>query len=59
MNDFLFDLGISAIITTLRGLKGPQKKKQLRAVFLKVNKLIAGTYGDDKEFSATWGVSDE
>ena len=50
MNDFLFDLGISAVITTLRGIKGEAKKKKMRAVFLKLHKLIQGVYGDDEEF---------
>lgn len=50
MNDFLFDLGVSAIITTLRGLKGPEKKRKMKAVFLKIHTLIKGVYGDDPDF---------
>jgi len=55
--DFLFDLGISVLITTLRGLKGPAKKKQFKAVFLKITKLIVGTYGDDPDFQAVMGTT--
>lgn len=54
MNDFLFDLGVSAIITTLRNLKGPQKKATFKKVFLKINQLIKGVYGDDDEFKSMW-----
>ena len=50
MNDFLFDLGVSALITTLRGIKGESKKKKFRAVFLKIHTLIKGVYGDDPDF---------
>jgi hypothetical protein len=50
MNDFLFDMGVSALITTLRGIKGAEKKKKFKAVFLKVHKLIKGVYGDDPDF---------
>lgn len=54
MQDFLFDMGVSALITTLRSLKGPQKKATFKKVFLKINTLIKGVYGDDDEFKSVW-----
>lgn len=48
--DFWFDLGVSVIITQLRNLKGAEKKKKLKAVFLKIHTLIKGVYGDDPDF---------
>jgi hypothetical protein len=51
MSDILFDLGVSALITTLRGLKGAQKKAKMKAVFLKIHNLIKGVYGDDPDFN--------
>lgn len=57
--EFLFDLGVSAIITTLRGLKAGKRKIQLRSVFKKINTMIAGVYGDDKDFQQVWGVEGE
>jgi len=54
MQDFYIDLGMSIVISLLKGLKGPNKIKQFKAVFLKVNKLIAGVYGNDPDFKAAW-----
>ena len=54
MENILFDLGVSAIISTLRGLKGAKKKETLKKVFLKINTLIRGVYGEDEEFKAIW-----
>ena len=54
MDNVWFDFGVSALITTLRGIKGPQKKATFKKVFLKINQLIAGTYGDDADFKSAW-----
>lgn len=59
MDTFLIDMGLSIVITLLKGLKGAKKKAQLKAVFLKIHKLIFGIYGDDAEFQAVWGTSEE
>lgn len=50
MPDFLFDLGVSALITTLRGIKGEKKKAQFKKIFLKVHTLIKGAYAGDPDF---------
>lgn len=52
--DLLLDFGISILVTTLKSLKGPEKRKQFKAAFSKVNKLIAGVYGEDEDFRAVW-----
>ena len=54
MNDFLIDMAFSTIISLIKGIKGPEKKAKFRAVFRKVNTLIAGVYKDDAEFRGAW-----
>lgn len=54
METFYIDMGVSVVITLLRSLKGPEKKAKLKAVFLKINNLIAGVYGDDNAFKQAW-----
>ena len=54
---FAIDLGISMLITALRSLKGPAKKKEFKAAFLKVTKLIVGVYGADPDFQEVMGTA--
>lgn len=51
MNDILFDIGLSAIFTYLKKLKGsPELKRKMKNVFLKVATKIMEVYGEDEEF---------
>jgi hypothetical protein len=51
MNDFLFDLGVSAILTALRSaVKNPERKAQFRRVMLKIYDQIGIVFGGDSEF---------
>ena len=54
MDQFYLDLGISVVITLLRSIKDEARKNKFRGAFLKVNKLIAGAYGDDPAFAEAW-----
>lgn len=58
MNDFLIDLGVSAILTSLRNIKGEKKKAQrdewkakLKPVLLKVIKVAREVYQGDEDFA--------
>lgn len=52
MNEILFDLGLSALFTTLKKAKTSVKlKRQMKNVFLKIAKKIFEVYGDDEEFA--------
>lgn len=51
--DLYFNLGVTAILTVLKGLKGPDKKQkleQLKKVFLKIYKGIKLAYAEDPDF---------
>lgn len=51
MNDFLLDLGISAILSALRSaFSNPYKRNQLKKVMLKIYKQIGLVYSGDSEF---------
>lgn len=50
MSDFYIDLGVSIVITLLRSIKGPDKKKKFKAMFLKVHNLIQQVYAGDEDF---------
>lgn len=51
MNDFLLDLGVSAILTALRSaFKNPQKRNQLKKVMLKIYTQIGLVFSGDSEF---------
>lgn len=59
MENFYIDMGLSIVITLIRSIKGPKKIAQFRAVFRKINTLIAGVYGNDPEFKAIWTSLEE
>jgi hypothetical protein len=50
MNEIFFDLGVSAILTTLKAKMGAKKKAQMKSVFLKIFKAIKASYADDPDF---------
>lgn len=51
MFDFLFDLGVSVILTVLReSIKNPQRKAEVRRAMLKVWTQIGIVFGADEEF---------
>lgn len=54
MDSFYIDLGVSVVISLLKSIKGPQKLAQFKKVFLKVNTLIHGVYGEDDDFKNVW-----
>lgn len=52
MNEFLLDLGISAVLTSLKlAVKNPERKEQLRRVMLKIYTQIVIVYAGDESFS--------
>lgn len=53
LQDFLFDLGISALLTTLKlAIKNPERKAEVRKVMLKIYTQIGVVYGADEDFVA-------
>lgn len=52
MENFFFDIGISAILTALRSaVKNEQRKAQLKAVMLKIAASIFAIWPDDPDFN--------
>lgn len=52
MENILFDLGISAILTALReSFKNAQRRAKLKAVMLKIAASIQAVYQDDPDFN--------
>lgn len=47
MQDYLFSMGISVLLETI---KKPKLKRKYRNVFLKVFKVIRGAFPNDKDF---------
>lgn len=47
MQDYLFSIGISVILETI---KKPENKRKYRNVFLKVFKVIRGAFPNDQDF---------
>ncbi len=51
MQEFLIDLGISAILTTLKlAVKNPTRKAEIRRVMLKVYTQIGIVFSADSDF---------
>lgn len=49
--EFILDLGISAVLTTLReAIKNPERKLQVRRVMLKLYTQIGIVFGADDDF---------
>jgi hypothetical protein len=49
--DFLFDLGVSAILTTLKNLiHNPTRKAAVRKVMLKIYTQIGIVFANDEDF---------
>ena len=52
MEDILFDLGVSTLLTYIKkAAKSDKLKRQLKAVMLKIAKGILGVYGADPDFA--------
>lgn len=51
LDNILFDLGISAVLTALKqSIKDPKKKSELKRVFLKIRNQINSLYANDPDF---------
>ena len=51
MNDMLLNMGISFVLTAIKeSVKNPEKKENLKKVFLKIYNAIGSLYAGDPDF---------